>query len=229
MPTRLILDAHVASPQEHDDEFSTSVRAPRRSWRELEMTLSSVPPAPPPCSARLVSQRYELLDVLTHKGMGVVYRAIDRWIGAATLERIRTEPCSRRDRSMTAFEREYQVLSRPDHPRIIRGLDYGVDEKGPYYTMELVAGRDLSPLPYMPWSYVCLHLRDISSFLSRLHARRLHHRNLSLRNLKIDVRRSALPGLRRARDKIADARTAARLAGAFPHLRALGNSEDARC
>jgi Protein kinase domain/AAA ATPase domain len=151
------------------------------------MPLSSVPPAPPPCSARLVSQRYELLEVVAHGGMGIVYRAIDRLSGTAiALKRILMEPSSRRDLFMAAFEREYQVLSRLDHPRIIRALDYGVDEEGPFYTMELVEGRDLSSLSPMPWAHVCLHLRDIASCLSLLHARRLLHRDLSPRNVKID-------------------------------------------
>ena len=41
------------------------------------------------------------------------------------------------------FEREFHALAQLSHPRVIEVYDYGVDETGPYYTMELLDGGDL--------------------------------------------------------------------------------------
>ena len=49
------------------------------------------------------------------------------------------------------FEREYHTLVRLKHPRIIEVYDYGIDEHGPYYTMELLDGSDLRELAPLPW------------------------------------------------------------------------------
>jgi hypothetical protein len=120
--------------------------------------------------------------------MGVVYRALDRATGReVALKRVFLKNSSRRALYTSAFEREYQVLASLEHPRIIRVFDYGVDAEGPYYTMELVAGRDLSKAAPLPWRDVCLYMRDLATSLSLLHARRLLHRDLSPGNVKIDA------------------------------------------
>lgn len=152
-------------------------------------------PAPPPALASQppgrgepgrIAHRYEVKEQIAHGGMGVVYRVLDRSTGAErALKRVLVNNPARRQLYVTAFEREYQVLASLDHPRIIRVYEYGVDEQGPYYTMELVRGRDLKTDVPLPWRDVCLQLRDIATSLSLLHARRLLHRDLSPGNVKI--------------------------------------------
>jgi hypothetical protein len=118
--------------------------------------------------------------------MGVVYRVLDRSTGEErALKRVRIENPARRALYIKAFEREYQVLASLDHPRIIRVYEYGVDDEGPYYTMEIVRGRELAKDAPLPWRDVCLKLRDVATSLSLLHARRLLHRDLSPGNVKI--------------------------------------------
>ncbi|HEX4351623.1 MAG TPA: AAA family ATPase, partial [Polyangiales bacterium] len=59
----------------------------------------------------------------------------------------------------------------------------GVDEFGPYFTMELVAGRELSELAPFEWRVACRLAIDIASALSLLHSRRLVYRDLNPRNV----------------------------------------------
>ena len=44
------------------------------------------------------------------------------------------------------FAREFHALCQLAHPRIVEVYDYGVDEDGPYYTMEILDGGDLQQL-----------------------------------------------------------------------------------
>ena len=58
------------------------------------------------------------------------------------------------------FEREFHALAQLSHPRVIEVYDYGVDETGPYYTMELLDGGDLrAPSPAALAAGVRLALR----------------------------------------------------------------------
>jgi hypothetical protein len=83
------------------------------------------------------------------------------------------------------FEREFRVLSGLRHPRIIAVHDYGVDESGAYYTMELLDGDDLRDRAPLPYREACLYLRDVACSLALLHSRRLVHRDLSPRNVRV--------------------------------------------
>ena len=132
-------------------------------------------------SAR-VAGRYLIEAEIATGGMGAVYRVVDQSTGRKiALKRLLP------DAGKTAailFEREYHTLSGLSHPRVIEVYDYGYDDAGPYYTMELMDGEDLRQLSPMPYELACSHLRDVASSLALLHARRFIHRDLSARNVR---------------------------------------------
>lgn len=146
--------------------------------------VSSEPPKKSPLSPEpRALHRYQVVEEIARGGMGVVYRVVDRVTGTeCALKRSLSLGSSRAAALAASFEREYQVLSSLSHPRIIRVFDFGIDAEGPYYTMELLRGGELSAPA--PWRQVCFSLRDIATSLSLLHARRLLHRDLSPRNVK---------------------------------------------
>ncbi len=116
--------------------------------------------------------------------MGAVYRVLDHVTGEhRALKRLRPEAILD-DVMVRAFEREYQVLASLRHPRIIRVFDYDVDERGPFYTMELIEGEDLRRVAPVPYQKACLYLRDVATSLALLHARRLLHRDVTPRNVR---------------------------------------------
>ena len=117
--------------------------------------------------------------------MGVVYRVRDQASGdTRALKRVSQDARSR-PQALAALEREYQVLSSLNHPRIIRVFEYGVDADGPYYTMELLSGQNLRRVAPVPYRKACLYLRDIATSLALLHGRRLLHRDLSPTNVQL--------------------------------------------
>ena len=89
---------------------------------------------------------YELLSVIGHGGMGVVYRARQR-----TLDRvvaIKTILVSQvADPQMAArFGQEARAVARLQHPNIISAIDFGHHDGRLFFVMELVQGEDLETL-----------------------------------------------------------------------------------
>jgi eukaryotic-like serine/threonine-protein kinase len=132
-------------------------------------------------SAPYVGGRYRVVRVLGEGGMGVVAEVADRGSG----ERLALKRLHHGASALQAslFEREYRTLASLRHPRVVRVHEYGVDDDGPFYTMELLSGSDLAARAPMPWREVCACLRDAASILGLLHARELLHRDLTPRNL----------------------------------------------
>lgn len=135
---------------------------------------------------RLIGGRYRVERELARGGMGTVYRVEEPSTGRClALKQLRAPPGEER-RARSLFEREYETLARIDHPRIIRVYDYGDDVDGPFYTMELLEGKDLRELAPLPYGEACRHLRDVAFSLTLLHSREYLHRDLSPRNVRLD-------------------------------------------
>jgi len=139
-----------------------------------------------PSRATRQSARYEIKNELARGGMGVVYRATDRVVGReVAYKRLLVAESSSRPRAVALFQREYNTLAQLAHPAIVEVYEYGNDELGPYYTMELLSGEDLLALAPMAHKEVCRVLRDIASALALIHARRLIHRDISPGNVRL--------------------------------------------
>lgn len=125
-----------------------------------------------------------LLRELSRGGMGVVFEARDQVSG----RELALKQCLAGGRGHAfepLFQREYRTLASIQHPRIIRVLDYGIDGRVPFYTMELLDGNDIAELVPIPWRLTCAYLRDVATSLLLLHQRRLVHRDLSPRNVRL--------------------------------------------
>jgi hypothetical protein len=134
------------------------------------------------------AHRYELVEPLGQGGTAIVHRARDLATGKdVALKQLRfSEDCTpnNRKRATELFEREFHVLSQLTHPNVIAVYDYGIDDDGPYYTMELLDGGDLAKRAPMDWRIACAVGRDVSSALSLIHSRRMVYRDLSPRNVR---------------------------------------------
>ena len=132
-----------------------------------------------PASPASFAGRYRVVERLGRGGMGAVYHVVDEAIGKhLALKRV-----LRRDTDLS-FRREFHTMASLAHPRIVEVHDYGLHEGRPYYTMELLGGRDLKDRAPVSSRDACALLRDVASALSFLHARRLVHRDISPRNVR---------------------------------------------
>ncbi|HEX4353316.1 MAG TPA: protein kinase, partial [Polyangiales bacterium] len=140
---------------------------------------------PPEHAGRVIGNRYVVEEALGRGGMAQVYRVRDSRTGAKlALKRSWARSTRKEQRRRVFLEREFQTLAHLSHPCIIAVHDYGVDEDGPYYTMELLDGADLDKTGQLPWREACALLRDVASSLAILHSRGLLHRDVSARNVR---------------------------------------------
>jgi hypothetical protein len=131
------------------------------------------------------NDRYEALALLGKGGMGAVYRSRDRQSGQiVALKRLSVATETRRAQLTELFHQEFRTLAQLAHPHVVRAHDFGIDEHGPYYTMELLQGENLHDLAPLPWREACSLLRDVCSAVALLHSRRLLHRDLSPKNIQ---------------------------------------------
>ncbi|TNE92586.1 MAG: hypothetical protein EP330_01180 [Deltaproteobacteria bacterium] len=154
-------------------------------------------------------QQYERLGELGRGGMGVVYRARDRAGREVALKTLTEADPARSE----ALRREVRALSRLDHPGIVRVLDEGVDEVGPWFAMPLLRGiplheawsqtteegtatmtltAELDELPASggaspagSWQERMAPLGAIAAALAHLHAHRLVHGDLKPSNVLV--------------------------------------------
>jgi serine/threonine-protein kinase len=136
-------------------------------------------------SAAAIDCPYIVEEVLGRGGMGVVYRAREAKTGKrVALKRAWATDQSKATKRRAQLEREFFTLAQLRHPRIIEVYDFGVDDEGPFYTMELLDGTDLDRTGQLPWREACRAICEIASSLAILHSRGLLHRDVSARNVR---------------------------------------------
>lgn len=131
---------------------------------------------------RLIGSRYRVLGTLGQGGMGAVHRVEDITTGGIVA--LKTMSRDHDGRGLLRFRREFHSLAHLVHPRIVEAHDFGTDDAGPFYTMELLEGADLKDVGQQTWPRACAILRDIASALAFLHARGMIHRDIAPRNVR---------------------------------------------
>jgi Protein kinase domain/AAA ATPase domain len=134
----------------------------------------------------VIAGRYRVLGQLGGGGMAVVYEVVDSVSGRRVALK-RPHASSRvehQKHGAELFAREFHTLIQLAHPRIVEAYDYGIDEHGAYYTMELLDGGDLQSLMPVGYHRACVIASDVCSALSLLHSRQIVHRDISPRNIR---------------------------------------------
>jgi tRNA A-37 threonylcarbamoyl transferase component Bud32 len=130
--------------------------------------------------------RYRVGKQLGVGGMGTIFEAYDALARRqVAYKRLKVANESARTRLTALFEREYNALRQLKHPNIVEVYDYGLDNEGPFYTMELLAGNDLAGAAPLAFKEACRIVRDVASALALLHARRLVHRDVTPANVRL--------------------------------------------
>jgi tetratricopeptide (TPR) repeat protein len=99
---------------------------------------------PPPLERGALIDRYVVLELAGHGGMGNVYRAYDPQLDrAVALKLVRVGGAAGSSASRERLLREAQVLARLSHPNVVAVFDAGNVGDHVYLAMEFVVGKTL--------------------------------------------------------------------------------------
>lgn len=135
-----------------------------------------------------LSQRYEILEKVGLGGMATVYKAKDRKTGRLVALKVPQERFLGDPRFVRRFHREAEVLTRMDHPNIVKVYDHGQVEGVHYIAMEFLDGEGLDKLieeRRLSLRQVAAILARVADALKHIHAQGIVHRDIKPGNIMV--------------------------------------------
>ncbi|MFW6388359.1 MAG: serine/threonine-protein kinase [Desulfohalobiaceae bacterium] len=135
-----------------------------------------------------LEQRYELQGAIAHGGMASVFKAVRRADHREVAIKFLSQRYSAKAGIQARFEREYQLLSRLEHPNIIEVFDFGADKGRGFIVMQYIAGGDLASHVHQPLDIDCLLriFQEVCSGLQSVHEQGIVHRDIKPQNILLD-------------------------------------------
>jgi len=134
----------------------------------------------------IIGQRYRVESLLGQGGLGMVYRCQDLRRQRAVAVKLLRFPISRDQES--TVHREFSILSRLQHPSLVRILDFGRMEapRSTYVVEELIEGRDLFRATHaLPLETTLELLAELCLVVQYLHDRDVIHCDLKPGNVLV--------------------------------------------
>jgi serine/threonine-protein kinase len=138
---------------------------------------------------QILSDRYELQDVLGTGGMAEVYLGRDRVLGRTVAVKTLLPQYAGDDHFIERFRREAQHAAALNHPNVVSVYDTGDDQNVNYIVMEYVEGKTLRDIirdegPLLS-DRVAEIAADVCAGLSFAHAHDIIHRDVKPANIMI--------------------------------------------
>ena len=139
----------------------------------------------------ILDNKYQIQTHLGTGGMGEVYRVLDLEQGQECALKILNTMVDQKA-VHRRFHREFQVLNRFQHPRLVRTYTWGFAEERPYFTMEYLPGKTLEKiiadhaiLGQFRASYFFALIQQLAEGLAYIHAQGAVHRDLKPSNIMV--------------------------------------------
>ncbi len=141
-----------------------------------------------PSSARLLGDRYEVLDELGQGGMGIVYMARQSGLNKLVAVKVLNGAMLRDGAVRARFELEAKAGAKLSHPNLVSVYDYGfTEEEEPFLVMEYIEGISLD-------KYLSNHgtvkldellhiVAQVGKALHYLHENKIVHRDVKTSNI----------------------------------------------
>lgn len=139
----------------------------------------------------LVDGHYHILEQLGEGGMSLVYKAIDRYTNQEVAFKLMKERVtSTHIEDIIRFKREIEIVTKFNHPNLIKLYGSGEFENKPYIVMEFLTGNNLKDLLHRGNKFNCSDavaiIKQITEALIYVHSKGVIHRDLKPGNIFID-------------------------------------------
>jgi serine/threonine-protein kinase len=138
----------------------------------------------------LLAQRYRVVSLLGHGGMGEVYRANDLLLGQTVALKFLPAQWTSHEATLARFRNEVRIARQVSHPNVCRVYDIGEAEGSTYLSMEYVDGEDLASLlrriGRLPQDKALEIARQLCAGLAAAHDKGVVHRDLKPGNIMLD-------------------------------------------
>jgi tetratricopeptide (TPR) repeat protein len=142
------------------------------------------------CSSPLLAfDDYELLEEIARGGMGVVYRARQTSLNRTVAIKMILGGHLANAAETQRFRAEAETAARLRHPNIVAIHEVGEHAGQPFFSMDLVEGRNLAQLVRdepLPSRKAATYLKTIAEAVQYAHSRGVLHRDLKPSNILID-------------------------------------------
>jgi serine/threonine-protein kinase len=133
--------------------------------------------------------RYLLLDLIGHGGMGRVYLARDTRLGRQVALKILAPERMSNPRAIARFQREARVGAQLQHENLVRIYDFGESQGRYFLVMEYIEGKTIGALIFeqgpMPPATAARLTRQIALGLEHAHRKGLIHRDVNPYNILV--------------------------------------------
>jgi hypothetical protein len=129
---------------------------------------------------------YRILGEVASGGMGIIYRAVETGTGSVYALKALLNVENANEKQLKRFVAEAQSAMRLDHPWIVKIYDLGVFENIPYFTMDMIEGKDLHHLlrdKALTREKVLEILRKVCIAVDYAHQQGVIHRDLKPANI----------------------------------------------
>lgn len=143
---------------------------------------------------QILTQRYRVICLLAHGGMGSVYQAYDLVLDRqVAVKQLQFDPLASEravEQIREQFQREARILASLDHPNLPRVTDHFAEDGFEYLVMDYVAGQSLHELiegsrTGLSESQVLDWVDQLLSALEYIHHRGIIHRDVKPSNIRL--------------------------------------------
>lgn len=139
--------------------------------------------------ARVITGRYEIIDIIGQGGMADVYLARDEILNRTVAIKILRTSLAKDPLYVTRFQREASAAAALSHRNIVEIYDVGQDGDEYYIVMEYVPGTTLKELIHKRGAVHYVEaidiLKQVTSGVSRAHKIGIIHRDLKPQNILV--------------------------------------------
>jgi serine/threonine-protein kinase len=138
---------------------------------------------------KILSNRYELIEIIGQGGMAIVYKAKDKLLNRFVAVKVLRQEFTHDEQFIKKFKRESQSAASLSHQNIVNIYDVGVQEDIHYIVMELVNGKTLKKFIKesikVNWEKTISIALQIASALEHAHKNHIIHRDIKPHNIII--------------------------------------------